>query len=85
MIGLDAKTVATYTNILEKAFVVYKLSAFSGNLRDEIKINRKIYFYDHGIRNAVIGNYNPVQLRNDIGALWENFLLTPHEVKISLK
>lgn len=76
LIGLDAKTVANYIDILEKAFVVYKLSAFSGNLRDEIKTNRKIYFYDNGIRNAVIGNYNPIQLRNDIGALWENFLLS---------
>ncbi len=76
LIGLDAKTVATYIDILEKAFVIYKLPAFSGNLRDEIKTNRKIYFYDNGIRNAVIGNFNPVQLRNDIGALWENFLLS---------
>jgi uncharacterized protein len=76
LIGLDAKTVTTYIDILEKAFVIYKLSAFSGNLRDEIKTNRKIYFYDNGIRNAVIGNYNPVQLRNDTGALWENFLIS---------
>ncbi len=76
LIGLDAKTVANYIDILEKAFVVYKLSAFSGKLRYEIKTNRKIYFYDNGIRNAVIGNYNPIQLRNDIGVLWENFLLS---------
>lgn len=76
LIGLDAKTVASYIDILEKAFVIYKLTAFSGNLRDEIKTNRKIYFCDNGIRNAVIGNYNPVQLRNDIGALWENFLIS---------
>lgn len=76
LIGLDAKTVATYIDILEKAFVIYKLSAFSGNLRDEIKTNRKIYFYDNGVRNAVIGNYNPVLLRNDIGPLWENFLIS---------
>ena len=76
LIGLDAKTVATYIDILEKAFVIYKLTAFSGNLRDEIKINRKIYFYDNGIRNAVIGNYNPVPLRNDIGPLWKNFLIS---------
>lgn len=76
LIGLDAKTVAAYIDILEKAFVVYKLSAFSGNLREEIKTNRKIYFYDNGIRNAVIGNYNPLTLRNDVGPLWENFLLS---------
>jgi len=76
LIGLDAKTVATYVDILEKAFVIYRLPAFSGNLRDEIRTNRKIYFYDNGIRNAVIGNYNPVPLRNDIGALWENFLIS---------
>lgn len=76
LIGLDAKTVTAYIDILEKAFVVYRLSAFSRNLRDEIKTNRKIYFYDNGIRNAVIGNYNPLTFRNDVGPLWENFLLS---------
>ena len=53
-----------------------QLTSFSRNLRNEIKTNRKIYFYDNGIRNAIIQNFNPIGLRNDIGALWENFLIT---------
>ena len=75
LLQVDKKTVETYINLLEKAFVVFRLSAFSRNLRTEISKNRKIYFYDNGIRNALIANFNPPELRQDIGALWENFLL----------
>jgi predicted AAA+ superfamily ATPase len=74
--GLDPKTVASYVEILERAFVVFRLPSFSRNLRNEIKSSRKIYFYDNGIRNAVIGQFQPVQLRNDTGVLWENFLIS---------
>lgn len=74
--GLDPKTVASYIDILEKAFVVFRLPSFSRNLRNEIKASRKIYFYDNGIRNAVIGQLQPLALRRDIGALWENFLVS---------
>jgi predicted AAA+ superfamily ATPase len=74
--GLDPKTVASYVEILERAFVVFRLPSFSRNLRNEIKSSRKIYFYDNGIRNAVIGQFQPVQVRNDIGVLWENFLIS---------
>jgi len=74
--GLDPKTVASYIEILEKAFVVFRLPSFSRNLRNEIKASRKIYFYDNGIRNAVIGQLHPVSLRQDIGVLWENFLMS---------
>ncbi len=71
----DNETVERYIDLLEKAFVVFRLGSFSRNLRNELKRARKIYFWDNGIRNALISNYNPVGLRQDIGALWENFLL----------
>ncbi|MBX3240792.1 MAG: ATP-binding protein [Chitinophagaceae bacterium] len=74
--GVDKNTVSHYIHLLELSFIVYPLTSFSRNLRNEIKTNRKIYFYDNGIRNALIQNFNPVELRNDIGALWENFLVT---------
>jgi predicted AAA+ superfamily ATPase len=75
-LGIDKKTVQSYISILEKAFVIFKLRPFSKNPRNEIKKLRKIYFIDAGIRNALINNLNPSILRNDIGALWENFLIT---------
>jgi len=62
--------------LLEKTFIIFRLGSFSRNLRNEIKKSRKIYFYDNGIRNAVINNFNPLQLRNDVGALWENFIIS---------
>jgi len=74
--GLDPKTVASYIDILEKAYVIFRLPSFSRNLRNEIKSSRKIYFYDNGIRNAVIGQLQPLASRQDIGALWENFLIS---------
>jgi hypothetical protein len=74
--GLDPKTVASYIDILEKAYVIFRLPSFSRNLRNEIKSARKIYFLDNGIRNAVIIQFQPFQLRKDIGALWENFLVS---------
>ena len=65
-----------YIGLLEQAFVVFRLPPFSRNVRTEISSSRKVYFYDNGIRNAVIDNYNPLTLRNDVGALWENFLIS---------
>ncbi|MCC5940846.1 MAG: ATP-binding protein [Balneolaceae bacterium] len=76
LIGLDPKTVSHYIDILEHAFVVFRLPAFSKNLRNEIKKNQKIYFYDNGVRNAVIHDYDPFVNRTDQGALWENFLVS---------
>jgi predicted AAA+ superfamily ATPase len=76
LLEIDKATVARYIDVLEKSFIVFQLNSFSRNQRNEIKNNRKIYFYDNGIRNVVISNLNPVGLRNDIGALWENFLIT---------
>lgn len=69
-------TVESYIRILEQAYIVFRLGPFSRNLRNEIKRKRKIYFHDLGIRNALINNFNPVSLRQDVGALWENFLVS---------
>jgi len=73
--GLDNKTVEKYITLLEQAFVVFRLPSFSRNLRNELKFSKKIYFYDNGIRNTLISNFNAVELRQDVGALWENFLI----------
>mgnify|MGYP001570939642 FL=1 len=73
-IGVDTKTAARYLDLFEKAFVVYNLRGFSRNLRSEIVRQSRYYFYDNGIRNAVIANFNELNLRNDAGELWENFL-----------
>ncbi len=70
----DVKTVARYLDLLEKMFVIKKVRGFSRNLRNEIVKKAKYYFLDNGIRNAVIGQFSPLQNRNDIGALWENFV-----------
>lgn len=72
-IGLDIKTIQKYVDLLEKIFVIKKLPALSRNQRKEIYKSRKIYFYDLGIRNALIRNFNPLDIRADVGALWENF------------
>jgi len=74
--GLDSKTVARYLDLLEKSFVVFNLRGFSKNLRKEITKKSKYYFFDNGIRNAVISNFNNLELRDDTGKLWENFLVS---------
>jgi uncharacterized protein len=74
--GIDSKTVEKYIDLLEKSFIIFRLHSYSRNLRNELKNSRKIYFYDNGIRNAVIANFNPPEIRTDIGALWENFLVS---------
>lgn len=71
----DYHTVEKYIDLLQKTFVIFTLPAFSRNVRNEIRKGQKIYFYDNGIRNAVIGNFHPVENRTDVGALWENFLM----------
>lgn len=72
--GTSSETVERYIDILEKAFIVFRLPALARNVRNEIKRNRKIYFYDNGIRNAVIGNFGAISNRDDVGTLWENYL-----------
>jgi len=74
--GLNAETVEKYINLLEKAYIVFRLPSFSRNLRNELKKSYKIYFYDNGLRNAVINQFNPLQLRNDTGQLWENWFIS---------
>jgi hypothetical protein len=74
--GLDNQTVEKYVLLLERAFIVFRLPSFSKNLRNEIKFSRKIYFYDNGIRNAIINNFNEPEFRNDVGSLWENYLVS---------
>jgi len=76
MVGIDKNTVSNYIQILEKAFIIFRLMPFSRNLRNELKKLRKIYFFDTGVRNALINNFNPVNLRQDTGALWENFIIS---------
>lgn len=74
-VGLDVKTVERYIDLLTKVFVIYKLSGFSRNMRKEITKSSKYFFYDNGIRNAIIDNFHPISLRNDVGQLWENYIL----------
>jgi len=73
-LGIDYKTVARYLDLFEKSFVIISVRGFSRNLRKEVTKKCKYYFYDNGIRNAVISNFNGLELRNDLGSLWENFL-----------
>lgn len=76
LVGINKVTIQKYIDILEKGYILFRLNSFSRNLRNEIRQNRKIYFYDNGIRNMIIGNFNPLDLRQDKGALWENFLVS---------
>ncbi|EHQ26651.1 ATP-binding protein [Mucilaginibacter paludis] len=74
-IGSDSKTIDKYIDLLEKTYVVFRLPAFSRNVRNEIKKGKKIYFYDCGIRNAIINSFKPLNSRTDTGALWENYII----------
>lgn len=71
----DGKTIDKYIDLLEKCYVIFRLGGLNRNLRTELKRAKKIYFYDNGVRNAIIQQFSPVQLRNDMGALWENFFI----------
>lgn len=73
---VDVKTVERYLELLEKCFILYNLRGFSRNLRSEVTRTSKYYFYDNGIRNTIIQNFNPLSMRNDTGALWENFMIS---------
>jgi predicted AAA+ superfamily ATPase len=76
LLQIDKTTVSKYIDLLEKTYIIFRLNSYSRNQRNEIKNNRKIYFYDNGIRNMIINNLNPLELRTDKGALWENFLIS---------
>ncbi|MGB9706658.1 MAG: ATP-binding protein [Microgenomates group bacterium] len=75
-LGIDRKTVSRYLDLFEKSFIVFNLRGYSRNLRTEIVKKSKYYFYDNGVRNALIANFNPPNLRNDLGQLWENFVIS---------
>lgn len=74
-VGVSKQTIASYIDLLEKVFVVFSLKPYSGNLRQALNKKRKIYFLDMGIRNAIINNQNPLNIRDDVGKLWENFII----------
>ncbi len=75
-LGMSKNTIERYLDLLEKVFVLYRRSGFSRNLRKEITKSHRYYFYDNGIRNALINNFNPLAIRDDIGVLWENYVIT---------
>lgn len=75
LVGVSKATIANYIDLMEKAFIIFKLGPYSGNLRKAISKMRKIYFLDLGIRNAIINNQNPIAIRDDVGKLWENFVI----------
>ncbi len=74
-LGMNRQTVERYLDLLEKVFVIFKVGGFSRNLRKEVTKNARYYFFDNGVRNSLIQNFNPLALRNDLGQLWENYLV----------
>ena len=82
-VGIDKATVSNYIDLLEKSFVIFRLNPLARNLRNEISTSRKIYFYDNGIRNSIINNFAPISQRNDIGALWENFIISERKKNLA--
>jgi predicted AAA+ superfamily ATPase len=82
-LGMDVKTVQRYLGLLEKAFVIYRLGGFSRNLRKEVTQKPKYYFYDNGLRNAVVAQFNALDDREDVGQLWENFLVIERVKKLA--
>jgi predicted AAA+ superfamily ATPase len=76
LLGIDKNTVMVYLDLLEKAFIIYRLNSFSRNQRNEINNGKKNYFHDNGIGNALIQTFNPIALRDDIGDLWENYMVS---------
>jgi predicted AAA+ superfamily ATPase len=85
LLQVDNKTIDKYIDLLEKAFVVFKLPAFSNTVRNEIKKGKKIYFYDNGIINAVTGNFNSISQRTDIGSLWENYIISERKKYLNIQ
>jgi len=76
IVGADNETIEKYIDLLEKTYIIFRLESYSRNVRNEIRKGKKIYFIDNGIRNAIIGNYNYLESRTDVGALWENFFIS---------
>jgi uncharacterized protein len=78
-LAINHQTVVRYLDLLEKVFVIFRVGGFSRNLRKEITKNARYYFYDNGVRNSLIRNFNNLELRNDVGQLWENFLIVERQ------
>jgi len=76
LLRIDKNTVKSYVEILEKGFIIFTLSSYNKNMRNELKFSKKIFFWDNGVRNAVINNFNPLSMRSDTGDLWENFMIS---------
>ncbi len=85
IVNVDKNTIIKYLDILQKGYIIFKLGSFSRNIRNELKTCKKIYFYDNGVRNMVIGNFDPLELRTDKGALWENFLISERVKQLEYK
>lgn len=85
IVDLDNQTVENYITLLEQTFIIFRLSPLSRNLRKELKRKRKIYFYDNGIRNAIIAQFQPLELRQDVGILWENWLISERQKALHYK
>ncbi|MFZ1750622.1 MAG: ATP-binding protein [Saprospiraceae bacterium] len=83
LLASDPSTIGRYIDLLEKSMVVFRLRSFSRNLRNELKKSRKIYFYDTGVRNAIVGDFRPMSLRSDAGHLWENYMVS-ERVKMNM-
>ena len=83
LLNVSRDTINRYINLLEKSFVIYRLWSFSRNIRNELKFSKKIYFYDNGIKNALINNFNTIEIRQDTWSLWENFLISERQKYIS--
>ena len=83
--GVSAITVERYLDLLEKSFVIFKIGSYNSNLRNELKKSKKYYFYDNGIRNAVLNNFTSVDERTDVGALWENFCIAEYLKVLEIK
>ena len=81
-LGINRLTVEKYIDILEKNFILFTLPAFSKNADNELKKGKKIYFWDNGLRNKLIRNFSPIEFRNDVGQLWENFIISERRKKI---
>ena len=75
LVGLDSKTTEKYISLLEQSFIIFRLPSFARNMRNELKFSQKIFFYDCGIRNAIIGDFRPIDLRQDLGSLFENYVI----------
>lgn len=84
-LGVNKATIEKYIDLLEQTFVIFRLSSFSKNVRNELKKSKKIYFYDNGVRNAIIKQFQPLALRNDVGALWENYIISERIKRNSYK